>query len=119
MAQALFIQIISPLSGSVVTSGEILAQAQVTLDCGLPACAGGRFNPERFKVAAALFRDDVRISEATMTYKKDIGISECRFELMGVGDYTLQVEAYDPETGLAGRNAVKFHAKGPLSPSLP
>lgn len=111
MAQALSIQIISPLSGEALISGEVLLQAQVTLDCGLPACAGGRFNPERFKITAALFHDDNQVSDVVLDYKRNTRIFEGRLGSKDPGEYIIQVEAYDPETGLAGRNAVRFHVK--------
>lgn len=111
MAQALSIQIIAPLSGSAVTSGDVLAQVQVTLDCGLPACAGGRFDPERFKIMGLLFYDNIKIEDIIMNYKRNTGLFEGRFGLKGPGGYVVQFDAYDPETGLAGRNAVRFFVK--------
>jgi hypothetical protein len=111
MAQALSIQIIAPLSGSAVTSDDVLAQVQVALDCGLPACTGGRLDPERFQITASLFHDDIQVSDSIMDYKRNTGLFEGRFGLKGPGGYVIQFDVYDPETGLAGRNTVRFFVK--------
>lgn len=111
MAQTLSIQIISPLSGETVTRGMILTHVQVTLDCGLPACAGGRFDPARFDVRAILSHKDIQLSDTILSYKRDTGLFEGKFGLREPGEYALRFEAYDPETGLAGRNSIKFSMK--------
>ncbi|MGQ9813382.1 MAG: hypothetical protein ACUVQ2_08420 [Dissulfurimicrobium sp.] len=58
-----------------------------------------------------LFYDDIQISDSIMNYKRNTGLFEGRFGLKYSGGYVLQFDAYDPETGLAGRNRVRFFVK--------
>ena len=111
MAERLSIQILSLDSGVTTPSKEILLKVQVTLDCGLPVCAGGRFDASRFRVTARFFHNDINILEKYLNYTGNSGEFEGAIPLKGPGSYIVEVNAYDPETGLAGRNNLKFSLK--------
>lgn len=108
MAERLSIQILSPYPGFIASLKDISFRVQVALDCGLPACQGGRFDPCRFKVTATFFHNDKNILEAPFKYTGNIGEFVCSARLIASGPYIVEVNVYDPETGLAGRSSLKF-----------
>ncbi len=77
---------------------------QITLSCGCPTCAGGRFDASRFHVSASacLAKDGCR--EARLSYSGRASEFAGTIKLPGPkGRLTIEVRAYDPETGMAGR----------------
>ncbi|MDA8162705.1 MAG: hypothetical protein M0022_07370 [Desulfobacteraceae bacterium] len=114
MAERLSIQILSPYPGTIASLKDIILRVQVTLDCGLPACSGGRFDPGRFRVTATFFHNDENVMEIPLKYTGNVGEFVYGTHLMANGSYVVEVNAYDPETGLAGRKTLNFYYKRPF-----
>jgi hypothetical protein len=104
----LSIQLITPLPGSRLefnhTSGfNIPITAHVTLSCGAPACAGGRWNAEKIKVVACLEDSHGNYTEVPLRHTGMASAFEGEISLKNSGRVSLTIEAADPESGLAGR----------------
>jgi hypothetical protein len=115
MTQTLIIQPIYPLPGSTLTvpkDGLLTLTVQITLGCGCPTCAGGRWDASRFRVEAKISLENFAMPETLiMTYSgrtsEFIGTAHIRKS----GEYTIEITGQDPETGLAGRTFLKFIIK--------
>jgi len=111
----LAVQPISPQPGGVVTTvkGKALeVSVQVTLSCGMPACAGGRWDPRRFRVRACLLPADAGAENCSiLSYSGRVSEFAGRIACPGPGRYQLLIEASDPETGAAGRLNLEFSVK--------
>ncbi len=100
----LSIQPINFFSGSVKKNGDhVVLKFQITLDCGCPTCAGGRFDPERFRVRLRLFKKDREICQLNCSYTGQASQFLCRLPSVRPGKYHLEIDGFDPETGAAGR----------------
>lgn len=112
MASGLSVQILSPVANQVLSSGigEVPFRVQVTLDCGCPACVGGRWDPRRFRVEAVFFGGEVRW-ETELRHSGNVSEFEGEFPALGPGIYVVEVRAYDPESGMAGRARGGFRVR--------
>ena len=112
MNQTLIIQPISPLPGATITLPEnsvITLTVQITLGCGCPTCAGGRWDASRFRVNAGTSTDNKSLqSEIPLTYSGRASEFRGNLPVTGSGNYTVEITASDPETGLAGRTFINF-----------
>ena len=110
MSVQLCIQPVSPQPGQKVVpeKGEIELVVQVTLNCGMPACAGGRWDPRRFSVRAGLFSKDQPDEHFTLSFSGNAGEFSGYLKCRRPGLHLLLVEARDPETGAAGRMRLEF-----------
>ncbi len=112
MSQTLIIQPVSPLPGSTVNQtgdSEILLVVQITLGCGCPTCAGGRWDASRFRVEARITSDPAKAPVSIpMKYSGRVSEFCCTVPVSKTGHYQVEVMASDPETGLAGRTHVNF-----------
>lgn len=110
MPVQLAIQPISPQPGQKLVSdkNKIPVSIQITLTCGMPTCAGGRWDPRRFQVIADCLSKEGLEGSSRLSFRGSAsefsGILKCGKP----GTHTLVVEAMDPETGAAGRLQVKF-----------
>jgi len=84
-------------------NGVATATLQITLSCGCPTCAGGRFDPERFNVVARLFKKDTCKGEFRCVYSGQASQFVCHFPDVEPGRYHLEIEGSDPDSGAAGR----------------
>ncbi|NPA94490.1 MAG: hypothetical protein GXO58_03570 [Thermodesulfobacteria bacterium] len=77
---------------------------QITLGCGCPTCAGGRFDPQRFHVRVELYNDKNGLA-GTFQGKYTGDVSQFASDITDVspGHYLLEINATDPESGAAGR----------------
>jgi len=109
----LTIQPINFFSGKIALGerGEAHLFFQVTLSCGCPTCAGGRFDPERFRVGVTLFRKVKEIGSFPARYSGEASQFECRIKGLDPGEYRMEINALDPETGSAGRLNTKVRAE--------
>jgi hypothetical protein len=102
---------VSPLPGEQVEieTGAGACQllkivVQITLSCGCPTCAGGRFDASRFRVDATVCLARGGCREARLSYSGRASEFAGTIEVPGPrGRLTIEVRAYDPETGMAGR----------------
>ena len=119
MSLLLMIQPVTPLSGSTVKpdrDNTILITVQVSLSCGCPVCAGGRWDASRFRVKAAFFddTDNTEPSVVLMEFTGNTGEFSCRLHLASdrggkrAERATIKFEADDPETGMAGRCSINI-----------
>ncbi len=110
MSVQLFIQPISPIPAEKkgVPESVIPVLVQVCLSCGLPTCAGGRWDPRRFRVKASLFSLNGKVASADLFYNGNASEFSGSLKWNSPGTYTMVVEAQDPETGAAGRLSVEF-----------
>jgi hypothetical protein len=110
MTSSLCIQIFSPFPGQQVAAGsELVLQALVTLACGCPPGAGGRFDFRRFQLKGLLARPDGSNTDLALA-PGSAGMFAGRVQVGSVGVWQITVEAYDPESGMAGRARVEFKA---------
>ncbi len=84
---------------------------QVTLSCGCPTCAGGRFDPERFRVGVTLLKKGKEMGSFPARYSGKISQFECEIRGLDPGEYQIEISALDPETGSAGRLNMKVRAE--------
>ena len=108
----LTIQPINFFSGKIQLDERGGAQLlfQVTLSCGCPTCAGGRFDPERFKVGVTLLKKGKEIGSFPARYSGKISQFACDISGLEPGEYQIEINALDPETGSAGRLNMKVRA---------
>ncbi len=104
MSARLAIQPMSPQPGQklIAEKGHIAISVQITLGCGLPTCAGGRWDPRRFNVVAKLFTKDQPVQQSVLSYSGNVSEFSGQLICRSKGPYTIIVEAQDPETGAAG-----------------
>ncbi len=76
---------------------------QVTLACGCPTCAGGRFDPQRFRVKVHVYKGQEEVGVFRATYRGNVSEFECKLPKLASGSYSVEIDALDPETGAAGR----------------
>lgn len=109
MATGLSVQILSPGANQILSPGTEGGsfRVQVTLDCGCPACAGGRWDPRRFRVEAIFFVGELRY-ETEARHSGNVSEFEGELPALGPGLYVVEVRAYDPESGMAGRARGNF-----------
>jgi hypothetical protein len=110
MSPSLSVQIISPLSGRLFAAGsEVLVQALVTLGCGCPSGAGGRFDHRRFQIKGLLSASDHgEEMDFALVPSASAGIFSGRLKVDKGGAWRIAIEVYDPESGMAGRAKVDF-----------
>jgi len=84
-------------------NGVATVTFHITLSCGCPVCAGGRFDPKRFKVRACLFKQGALIGRFKCDHTGQASQFICCFPDIVSGRYYLEIEGLDPETGAAGR----------------
>lgn len=109
MSAQLAIQFIRPQNGQILNNGQSLhVSAYVTLSCGAPTCAGGRYDASRFHVRAELFRDGLHLSDVNMSFTGDVSEFACDVPLNGPGRYELVVSAIDRDSGMAGKARCSF-----------
>lgn len=109
MSAQLAIQFIRPQNGQILNNGQFLhVSAYVTLSCGAPTCAGGRYDASKFHVTAELFRDGLQVSASDMSFTGDISEFACKVALSGPGRYELIISALDGDSGMAGRARCSF-----------
>lgn len=77
----------------------------------MPTCAGGRWNPERFKLTARLISADQREMTTDLHFSGRASEFSGSVETAGSGSCSLLVYAQDPETGAAGRLNIQFRIK--------
>jgi len=106
MAQALSIQILNTGVKRDGNNKEI--SLLVTMDCGCPACAGGRWKADRFKVKASIFDSENLVAQINFRFSGRPGEFVATMPKLEKGRYDMIVEALDPETGLAGREATQI-----------
>ena len=106
MAQKLSIQTIEERTHFDRINNKI--SLLVTLDCGSPACAGGRWDAGRFKVTGRLLDAKGEIAKLDFVFSGRPGEFSATLPNLAKGHYDLIIEALDPETGLAGRKALKI-----------
>lgn len=108
MNAGLCIQILSPSPGQHVAAGsDVDVQVLVALACGCPSGAGGRFDFRRFEVRGSLIGPDgADISLALAP--RATGIFAGRLTARPAGRWRINIEAYDPESGRAGRTGIEF-----------
>lgn len=109
MSAQLAIQFIRPQNGQILNNGPSLqVSAYVTLSCGAPTCAGGRYDASQFSVTAELFREGLRLSASDMSFTGDVSEFACEIALSGPGRYELIISALDRNSGMAGRARCSF-----------
>ncbi len=106
MVQALSIQILNSLRKNNSTNHTI--SLLVTMDCGCPACAGGRWKADRFKIRGSIFASEKIVEELTFEFSGRPGEFSAPVPKLEKGTYYLLIEAFDPETGLAGRESTQI-----------
>ena len=115
MTQTLIIQPIYPLPGSTIILPEnalLALTVQITLGCGCPTCAGGRWDASRFRVEARISVENSAMPEIiTMNYSGRTSEFIGTVPVSKPGQYCTEIMASDPETGLAGRTHIKFTVK--------
>ena len=115
MTQTLIIQPIYPLPGSTIILPEnalLALTVQITLGCGCPTCAGGRWDASRFRVEARISVENSAMPETLiMTYSGRTSEFIGTVPASKSGQYCAEITASDPETGLAGRTFLKFAIK--------
>ena len=102
---------ITPLPGARISKGKSGASSasidvavQITLSCGCPTCAGGRFDASRFQVSASIFAGPEAGEETRLSYTGRASEFAGTLSLPTSGRLKIHVKAYDPETGMAGRH---------------
>jgi len=109
----LSIQPINFFSGKIQLDekGEAQLLFQVTLSCGCPTCAGGRFDPKRFRVRVTLLKKGKDMGSFPARYSGKISQFACHISGLEPGEYQIEIGALDPETGSAGRLNMKVRAE--------
>jgi len=101
------------MPGEVLENGLILRiRAQIILNCGIPVCAGGRWDPRRFRVQYRCLERDGVVSEGRLSFSGNTSEFLGESMLDGFGRYHLEITAWDPETGMAGRAGIDFSSRG-------
>jgi len=114
MSQILIIQPISPLPGSTISLPDrqsLDITVQITLGCGCPTCAGGRWDASRFRVKADIIKDQPQCpadNEIPFTYTGRTSEFSGTVNIEAPGNYTATITALDPETGISGRTTIHF-----------
>ncbi len=104
MAQALSIQILEPYG---LAGNKRKMSLLVTLDCGCPACGGGRCDASRFRIRASIFDSKERVADLNFDYSGRPGEFTAVLPHLTKGEYDLFIEALVPESGFAGRLSTK------------
>ncbi len=76
---------------------------QVTLGCGCPICAGGRFDAGRFRADVSFYRKGEMVTCYGAGFTGKASEFECIVAGLEKGYYFLEINVLDPETGMAGR----------------
>lgn len=105
------ISLLEPKDPDTVPLGEAPLAVMVTLGCGCPVTAGGRWDSRRFQVHALIETEADGCDKVQLMPVLERP-SEFRgsVELHSPGRRRVSIEAYDPETGLAGRLAIELVA---------
>ncbi len=122
MSQILVIQPLSPLPGETVSVHEgagIIITVQITLGCGCPTCAGGRWDASRFRVNARITpigsmvnnNDVPDPAETALAHNGSASEFSGRVMFPVRGKCGVEIAAFDPETGAAGRCTFEFVVK--------
>lgn len=85
-----------------IIDGTVEIKCQITLSCGCPTCAGGRFDASRFKVRAIFYMEKEKVCESKLSFTGNVSEFHGKVPLKP-GSYILEIEAYDRETGAFGR----------------
>ena len=115
MSVQLAIQPVSPQPGQklVADKDKIRVSVQITLTCGMPTCAGGRWDPRRFRVTAACLSKEAGAGRSRLLFRGRASEFSGTLKCARPGRHTLVVEALDPETGAAGRLYLEFMVMKP------
>ena len=110
MSVQLAIQPVAPQPGQklVADKDKIRVSVQITLTCGMPTCAGGRWDPRRFRVTAACLSKEAAAGSSRLSFSGRASEFSGTLKCSRPGRHTLIVEALDPETGAAGRLHLEF-----------
>ncbi len=115
MSQILIIQPIYPLPGSTISLSNhqpLHLTVQITLGCGCPTCAGGRWDASRFRVRTSIIEDQSPLcptdDHIPLTYTGRTSEFCGTFDIEAPGSYTAVITALDPETGISGRTTIHF-----------
>ncbi len=82
---------------------------QITLACGCPTCAGGRYDPQRFRVKVRVYKGPEKVGTFKGTFREHTSEFECKLPKFAPGSYSMEIDALDPETGAAGRFTAKLY----------
>ncbi len=112
MSSQLAIQFIMPQNGEILRhERSIFIRVYVTLSCGAPTCAGGRYDARNFHVTAKLFRDGIQVGASNMSFAGDVSEFTCEIPLHGSGRYELMISAMDRDSGMAGGVRCNFEVR--------
>jgi hypothetical protein len=104
MNAGLCLQILSPAPGQSIPVGSLLTvRIQVALACGCPTGAGGRYDYRRFQIRGSLGATGGDPERFDLLPGRNAGEFQGQVETGSQGDYLLNFDAYDPESGMAGR----------------
>ncbi len=120
MNSCLCIQILHPAQGGAVEQhpGGIDVIVQINLSCGCPTSNGGKWDTGILRARARAFGPGGSFEAET-----DLSPTSFTSELRGTlpplspGEHELEVEALDPESGLAGRRWIRFRVIPPPAES--
>ncbi len=104
----LAIQILSPIEGERIKGSKVSLRITITLSCGCPMGCKGRWDPKGFKVKARALKDNVEHAFSSLSHTDFAGEFKGNFANLTPGDYILEVDAFDPESGMAGRSWGNF-----------
>lgn len=101
----LCIQALGFLTGQEIKrkDGIVKLRFQITLSCGCPTCAGGRFNAARFDVDVKIIMSGGRVFRGRGLFTGNVSEFAARVPVELSGDASLEINAVDRETGAAGR----------------
>jgi hypothetical protein len=95
--------------------------AQVTMMCGCTLEPGGRWDANKFEIAAIVTRDGKTVARVPLSYAGKASQFAGSFEAAEKGMYEAAVYAYDPQNGNTGLNQMRSpssragRVKGPSS----
>ena len=101
----LSIQALNFLKGQKIKRKDRIIELrfQITLSCGCPTCAGGRFDASRFDVDVKIISDDGKIYKGKGIFTGNVSEFLAHVPVEFSGDANLEIYAVDKETGAAGR----------------
>lgn len=101
-----------PQNGQILKPERSLSvSVYVTLSCGAPTCAGGRYDARHFHVTAELLINGLQVGASDMSFTGDVSEFICEMPLHGVGRYELMISAMDRNSGMAGRARCSFEVR--------
>ncbi len=116
MTSYLCIQVQRPADRGTVEQqpGGFEIAVLINLGCGCPVGRGGKWEPDAFRVMARAFGPG-GVFQAETELRPAGFVSELKGVMPPLmpGEYELEVEALDPQTGLAGRKWTRFRVVPP------